>query len=332
MKTQNRFLLLGTLGLIAALPLATADQRPHQKLRTLAAANEPDQKFEKRIVVRHGGVPGEMQKVAFLGVETAPVAPELSAQLSLPAESGLVVRHVVPDSPAAPALKQHDVLLKLDDQLLIDSRQLAVLVRNKKAGDEVTLTYCRGGKEATAKVKLGEHELPKIAFFGAAGPGDGNFEYFVDRGGMPGGHPMGGEDLNRTLALLDRAHAGAAHRIAIDGPGFHSTTVNTANSNMVFSDEQGSLELTIKDGKKTLIAKNAKGESLYSGSIDTPEQRKALPEEVRARLEKIEGMQELSFHTEFDPGEDVLKVAPRGIALPLRPEEGAREAREGRVL
>ncbi len=58
------------------------------------------------------------------------------------------MRNVVPDSPAAATLKKNDVLTKLDDQLLIEQRQLSVLIRNHKDGDEVTLTYIRGGKES----------------------------------------------------------------------------------------------------------------------------------------------------------------------------------------
>lgn len=300
------------------LPLVGADA-PQKKLRVLAAANEPAQKVEKRIVIRHGDGAAEMKKVTFLGVETSPVSADLSAQLNLAPETGLLVRHVVPGSPAAGVLQPHDLLLKLEDQLLIAPRQFAVLVRTHKAGDEISLTYLRGGKEATVKLKLAEHEVPKVAIFGANQGGD--LKYFVHSGGQK----MAGEDLNRTLALLDRAHANGEipHRITVDGPSFRSTTVNTSNSAMVFTDEQGSLELTIKDGKKTLVAKNPKGEQVFSGPIDTPEQKQALPADVRDRLGKIEVMQEFNFRADEASEADVLKAVPHGIALP-QPEEGLR--------
>ena len=47
-----------------------------------------------------------MESATFLGVETSPVSPTLTAQLGLQEGAGLVVNHVVPDSPAAAALKQ----------------------------------------------------------------------------------------------------------------------------------------------------------------------------------------------------------------------------------
>src|SRR5882757_6163721 len=126
------------------------------------AAPEP----KKEIVIRHldrDGPDFEKEKVAFLGVETMPVDRTVAAQLGLPRDTGLVVRHVADGSPAATLLQEHDVLTKLDDQILIDMHQLSVLVRSRKAGDEVKLTVVRGGKETTVKAKLAERDVPKMA-------------------------------------------------------------------------------------------------------------------------------------------------------------------------
>src|SRR5437762_2329720 len=46
----------------------------------------------------------EKEKVAFLGVETMPVDRTVAAQLGLPRDTGLVVRHVAEGSPAASLL------------------------------------------------------------------------------------------------------------------------------------------------------------------------------------------------------------------------------------
>jgi len=53
---------------------------------------------------------------------------------------------------------KNDVLVKFDDQLLVNSKQLRTLVGTKKEGDAVHLTYLRKGQEATAEVKLATHE------------------------------------------------------------------------------------------------------------------------------------------------------------------------------
>ena len=319
-------LLIPVLGAVIAFPFARADEPA--KLRVLADASSPDSKTESRIVIRHDDDEHEKESVAFLGVETAPVPPVLTAQLGLPKGAGLVVRHIVPDSPAAAALQRHDVLLKLDDQLLIEPRQFSVLVRNHKDGDEVTLTYIRVGKEATARVKLAKHDVPKLAFFDTPADGPENVEDFAN----PDDSRMHDEAMNRVLSLLDRRPDGPGpHHPSVfvqHDPGFRALTVSPDNSDMVFSDERGSLDLTIKDGKKTLVAKNAKGEQFFAGSIDTPEQRKALPIEVRERLDKLEGMQDFSFQTDGDFQGDVKVMHPATkIALPIPPRDPAeREA------
>ncbi|MCX6953383.1 MAG: PDZ domain-containing protein, partial [Verrucomicrobia bacterium] len=156
--------ILPLLGLALASPTFAADSTP------APAVPKPDPKARKevRVITSTDGAPGqhrilrrepgEMESVTFLGVEAGPVSATLVAQLGLAEGNGLVVNQVLPNSPATGVLKPHDILLKLDDQILIEQRQLAVLVRGHKEGDEVTLTYLRGGKQATAKVKLAKHD------------------------------------------------------------------------------------------------------------------------------------------------------------------------------
>lgn len=277
----------------------------------------PGEHFERRFFARHDEL-GEKEPSTFLGVETIPVSPTLTAQLGLSNGAGLVVRHVVPDSPAAAALQPHDILLKMDDQILIEPRQFSVLVRNHKEGDEVTLTYVRAGKQTSAKVKLAKHDLPKMAFF----LNDGNAAFISDDMLPPGRGDR--ESTDHVLALVGPHREIRSERIKhveTDGaPGFRATKVNPGNSNLVYSDEKGALDLTIKDGVKTLVAKNPKGEQVFSGPVTTPEERKTLPPELRDRLEKLEGMQDFSFKTD-DDFRDRLRDEEPGrmkIVLPLR--------------
>ncbi|HEU5080974.1 MAG TPA: PDZ domain-containing protein [Opitutaceae bacterium] len=263
----------------------------------------------RKFLIRHDDVaaPGEKETVTFLGVETSPVSPALTAQLNLQKGAGLVVTHVVPESPAAASLQAYDVLLKLDDQLLIEPRQFSVLVRNRQEGDQVTLTYLRGGKQATATVKLTKHEVPKVAFFRTFQDAPTTFSFSTgEPAELPPRDPV---EMDHVLALVRRDDDGPGPGMPgkiVRGQrmrgnlGYRATNVNPGNSNMVFTDEKGSLDLTIKDGKKTLVAKNEKGEPIFSGPVTTPEERKAMPADLLKRLEQIEGMKEFSF----EPGED----------------------------
>ena len=60
-------------------------------------------------------------------------------------------------SPAEIAgLKNHDILKKFDDQILINQDQLKQLVQMKSAGDSVSLLLVRNGKEKTLTITLSE--------------------------------------------------------------------------------------------------------------------------------------------------------------------------------
>ena len=121
-------------------------------------------------------------KAAFLGVEAMPIeggpaGDTLRAQLKLHEGVGLIVGEVVSRSPAAAAgLKVHDVLVKLDDQMLVDYHQLAVVVRTApEEGEEVTLTVMRDGKQESLKAKLEERDLPPLSAMNATEPRGGGF-------------------------------------------------------------------------------------------------------------------------------------------------------------
>lgn len=267
-----------------------------------------------------------METVAFLGVETGAVSGTLSAQLNLQPGAGLVVNHVLPGSPAESALKQHDILQKFDDQVLVESRQLAVLVHGKKEGDEVTLSFLRGGKPQTARVKLGKQEVPKLALFSKTGNPrllvtDPNAKVELTR-------PFGGEreDVDRLLALVPRSPGQEPARFRFEakpGEAFSVTRIHTEDSNLVFSDDAGSLRISTAEGKKMLVAKDAKGAEIFNGPVNTPEEREKMPAELRTRLEKLESMYDVTFKTDGDfRGIERRVLKPKGISLPF--EQGQR--------
>ncbi len=240
----------------------------------------------------------EMESAAFLGVETAPVSEILTDQLNLPKNFGLVVLHISPDSPASAAmLKAHDILLKLDDQRLIDTFQLSVLIRSHKEGDEITVTYLRGGKEATAKAKLILHPVPKLTSLSGATPS--------------WSRELGPERFQGMLSMMSPP-AGPGAVVEDGRPETRIFKMNTGNSHVSYDDHDGALELTIANGKQTLVAKDAKGLVLYSGPVDTPEQRKGLPPGVRERFDHLESQiqVDLSYKLDGEMKDANVKVEP----------------------
>ncbi len=106
-----------------------------------------------------GSMTDHHQKTIWLGVTPDEVSESLRSQLSLAPDSGLLLRSVVPDSPAARAgLQKNDVLTRLDDQLLLGEHQLHGLLKAKHDGDIVHLAYVRHGQPGVAEVKLAAHD------------------------------------------------------------------------------------------------------------------------------------------------------------------------------
>lgn len=248
---------------------------------------EKGDKLEKRL---------PKEKVTFLGVETAALSDALASQLGLPEGMGLVVRLVADDSPATGVLKEHDVLTKLGDQQLVDQRQLSVLIRAKKPGDEVKLTLFRAGKEMTVTAKLAEREVPRL--FGLRSddlPGPEAFRFF-EQGGpaiehlreLPG---IARDELNDVLRIIGRERGnwiGGSPRVHVLKRHGGSSLLNMAEGNFVYSDDEGSIEIVASKGQRDLTVKDAKGSVTFKGPINTDEERNKLPVEVKKRLGKID--------------------------------------------
>lgn len=284
------------------------------------------------------GGPIEMELVTFLGVETVPVGRTLTVQLGLPADIGLVVQRVMKGSPADSVLQEHDILTKLDDQLLVDPRQLSVLVRSHREGDEVKLTVFRGGKEQQFKTKLGKREMPKMAgpqpmpwppggppgmpFFNEEGPGPGTM--WTQK--LPG---MGPEDVNKVMRMIGRERsnwfgAPPVHFFTRDGEA-GSTILNLAKGNFVFSDEAGSVEVQAAEGNRVIIVKNPRGEITFEGPINDEEQRGKLPPEVVERLQQIENVDlDCEAGEDFEQEAVVEPPAKTKISQPLAPKKPRR--------
>jgi hypothetical protein len=105
-------------------------------------------------------------KAAYLGIAMMSDDATLQSQLNLPEGVGLVVREIMPDSPAAAAgLKKYDVIYKFDDQIAVDPGQFEVLVRMHKPGDSVELTVIRQAQPLKITAKLTEMEQPDLSWF-----------------------------------------------------------------------------------------------------------------------------------------------------------------------
>src|SRR5881227_687953 len=82
-------------------------------------------------------------RASYMGVGVEIPGDTLRSQLKLPEGTGLVINWIDDAGPAKGILHQHDVLQKLEDQLLINGEQLVTLVRLHKPGETIQLTILR---------------------------------------------------------------------------------------------------------------------------------------------------------------------------------------------
>lgn len=321
-------LLLGGL-LLAPAARAAHDVIVKKDKNVITIKNDPT------IVIRTGdGAKSEKETITFLGIETAPVDRALAAQLGLPRETGLVVLRVADGSPAAAVLQENDVLVKFEEQILIDPRQLSVLIRAKKDGDEVALTVYRGAKQVILKAKLAQREVRVAEGLRSLGGSENGLQFFnfrndADAPGMarlreiPG---MDRRDLDNVMRMISRGNGnllgGPNVRVFHRGPK-GSTILDLPKSNFVFSDDDGTVELKSDDDKRMLTVKDAKGAVTFSGPVNSDEDRKKIPADVMARLEKID--------INFELGDD-LEHEGAAVDAPAKQKIGVELGRSLRSL
>lgn len=243
------------------------------------------------------------EQVAYLGIYTIQVDPNLSHQLKLPVNLYLSVQKVEKGSPAEKSgIQQYDLLLQFDDQILINQEQLKHLVRYKKAGDEVILTFLRRGVKRSSKLILGGIPKTHDSIINETI----NNDPFLDRNplGLNGFLP---NDSNlreliqrhsfRKMPNLNRNYGQFRHvkpENDSDEDPLHQTSVKdsfshqSTNSQVMVSDKKGTLELIERDGQKSLRATDPNGKVVFDGSIDTDEERKTLSPELMTRLKGLE--------------------------------------------
>jgi serine protease Do len=94
---------------------------------------------------------------AFLGVMIQPVTPDLAKAFKLGKSEGALISDVSANSPAERAgLKAGDVVTKVDDRFVADSRALQLMIGEMAPGRNVRLTVIHDGNERIYSVTLGE--------------------------------------------------------------------------------------------------------------------------------------------------------------------------------
>src|SRR6266481_8996103 len=94
---------------------------------------------------------------AYLGVDITDVTTERLSALKLKDERGVEVTMVDQDAPAGKAgLKEHDVILSINNQSVESVEQLRRMIREIPAGRTIEIGISRDGQTTTLKAQLAE--------------------------------------------------------------------------------------------------------------------------------------------------------------------------------
>jgi hypothetical protein len=222
-------------------------------------------------IVKRASAGRPTEKGSYLGISGTAVPTVLRDQLKLQRGVGLVVNFVEAGSPAeAAGVKPSDVLQNFDEQILINTQQFAVLVRNSPVDAPIRFTLIREAKPMELSVKPVERDLPALS-----------------DASSPASMLSPITDYNAALKYMKAAQSDAfsAQNEALN---LQNEALKSLKAFGLESDDgQHSLSISQSDGHRRLTAKDKSGKMIYEGPIDTPEQMDKLPEEIREKVRKI---------------------------------------------
>lgn len=139
------------IGINVAIFSVDKDNPSFQGVGFSIPANEVRESLEQ-IIKRGRPIRG------FLGVRMRDLDPMVRLELGYEGENGSAVYIITPNSPAEQAgLKPGDVILKYDNEIITDTRQLISLVQKSKIDETVAIQVWRQGKVMELQAKIGEH-------------------------------------------------------------------------------------------------------------------------------------------------------------------------------
>jgi hypothetical protein len=193
-----------------------------------------------------------------MGMTLSRASPVLRRQLALTRGAGLVVDAITPGSRAARAgFEPHDVVVRLDDQLLVLPEQLDALLEAAEPGDGLTCTVLRGGRELA--LPLGSSPAA------AASP------------------PRSLRPTTSSLALVQPSATAPANAAA--------TLHRLSDETLLREDDDYRIRVCRGDQTRLTVADRT-GRVVFDEAIDSPAGRARVPEQVRGRVAEMMGLLE----------------------------------------
>jgi serine protease Do len=207
MKTYSWFAAAGVAALapvLMALPGHSSAGQDEAKTVIVKVQNVQDRGPDSVAVLLEEDGP------SWLGVEAREVTAENVKEFHLPAERGVVVGRVAPDSPALKSgLKETDVITEVDGQRVEGAAQFRRMIREIPAGRTVQLTVWRDGGTQMINATLGQAEENHRALMNAA---PGAFTFRMPEIDVPEVQELPGMNWDSDMMVLPDARP----RLGID--------------------------------------------------------------------------------------------------------------------
>ena len=212
-----------------------------------------------------GGVGGSPKIFASLGLKLTRASVVLRQQLALKRGAGVVVDDVAAGSRAARAgFAQHDVLVRLDDQLLVLPEQFDVLLESAEQDAPLECTVLRGGRQIV--IPLGRSAVAGL---------------------QPPRTTLSTGQLRPMASSLALVQPPASKQGPIEAAPLRGLTDET----LVRRDADYLIRLTNGDETRLMVS-DPQGRVVFNAAIDTPEGRSRMPVSVRDRVDEMERMLE----------------------------------------
>lgn len=237
----------------------------------------------------------------FMGLICLPVGIEEGQTLGLPRGTTLRIQKVHHGGPGYQAgLRNGDVLVRLNDQLLVNNPQVAALIRTFDHGETITLHFIRSGQKQSVQATLGTRKIPQIGPGGhipkqswRVQPMEGQHNGDPSSGFGPVPHAAGGQAAVPTQQILvDLAqHQGSNaygqspfSEIDLDRilklKGNHAIRYTT----MTWTSGDQKVTTTVLNDGKAIKSIDQDGKVLYEGPVQADGDYPGLPEKVQKML------------------------------------------------
>jgi hypothetical protein len=221
--------------------------------------------------------PAVIEGEPFLGVVSERVRKSLAVHLGIPKGVGLTVEQVVKGSAAEEyGVKEYDIMMEIDGQMLTSVSHLGVLLDMHRPGDKIDLKVLRKGEYVNLEVVLG-----------SKGQRKSSKEFSMDFGSISElGERLQGllEDEEHLRALEEhlpdaeeierRVHQALSkakymvHEYSDNEGGQHTSIVHSGSTRTIMHTDDGTLIVTPEDGQYKVLALDSGDEVLFSGMTD----------------------------------------------------------------